>query len=338
MTKKIIMKIAGTGHYLPEKIMTNQDFEKILDTSDEWITKMVGIKERRIVGDADQSTSDLATFAALAAIKDAGITAEDIDAIILATVSPDMAFPSTAIFVQKNIGAVNAAVFDVSAACTGWIYSMTIAEGFIALGKFKNILVIGAEFLTSLADMTDRSTAVLFGDGAGAVVVQPADGESGIMGSYIKSNGELAELLWSYGGGSRVNKRVTDQEIMVDANGMDKRSKIRMEGNKVYKYAVRAMIESAEKVMEDAGITEKDIDLLIPHQANMRIIDAIAERLEMPDEKVVRNIQYLGNSSAATIPIAIDQSRKSGKIKKGDIVLVAAFGGGFTWGGLVIKF
>jgi len=158
------------------------------------------------------------------------------------------------------------------------------------------------------------------------------------MGSYIKSNGELAELLWSYGGGSRVNKRVTDQEKMVDKNGKDKRSKIMMEGNKVYKYAVRAMIESAEKAMEDAGITEKDIDVLIPHQANMRIIDAIAERLDMPNERVIRNLQYLGNSSAATIPIAIDQGRKSGTIKKGDIVLVAAFGGGFTWGGLVIKF
>ncbi|MGD9707548.1 MAG: beta-ketoacyl-ACP synthase III [Candidatus Delongbacteria bacterium] len=338
MKNKPIMKIAGTGHYLPEKIMTNQDFEKILDTTDEWITQRVGIKERRVVGDANQSTSDLATFAAKAAIEDAGIKAEDVDAIIIATVTPDMSFPSTAIFVQKNLGAVNAAAFDLSAACTGWIYGMTLAEGLISSKKFRNILVIGAEFLTSLADMTDRSTAVLFGDGAGAVVVQPSDDESGIMGSYIKSNGELAELLWSYGGGSRVNKRVTDQEKMVDKNGKDKRSKIMMEGNKVYKYAVRAMIESAEKAMEDAGITEKDIDVLIPHQANMRIIDAIAERLDMPNERVIRNLQYLGNSSAATIPIAIDQGRKSGKIKKGDIVLVAAFGGGFTWGGLVIKF
>jgi 3-oxoacyl-[acyl-carrier-protein] synthase III len=338
MSRKIVMKIAGTGHFLPEKIMTNADFEKILDTTDEWITQRVGIKERRVVGDSNLSTSDLATSAAKAAMEDAGINAEDIDAIIIATVTPDMAFPSTAIFVQKNLGAVNAAVFDISAACTGWIYAMTIAEGMIALGKFKNILVIGAEFLTSLADMTDRGTAVLFGDGAGAVVVQPADGERGMMGSYIKSNGDLAELLWSYGGGSRVNKKVTDQDIMTDENGNDKRSKIRMEGNKVYKYAVRAMIESAEKVMEDAGITEKDIDLLIPHQANLRIIDAIAERLNMPDERVVRNLQYLGNSSAATIPIAIDQARKDGRIKKGDVVLVAAFGGGFTWGGLVIKF
>ncbi len=338
MKNKPIMKITGTGHYLPEKIMTNQDFEKILDTTDEWITQRVGIKERRVVGDADQSTSDLATLAAKAAIEDAGIKAEDVDAIIIATVTPDMSFPSTAIFVQKNLGAVNAAAFDLSAACTGWIYGMTLAEGLISSKKFRNILVIGAEFLTSLADMTDRGTAVLFGDGAGAVVVQPSDDESGIMGSYIKSNGELAELLWSYGGGSRVNKRVTDQEKMTDKNGNDKRSKIRMEGNKVYKYAVRAMIESAEKAMEDAGITEKDIDVLIPHQANMRIIDAIAERLNMPNERVIRNLQYLGNSSAATIPIAIDQGRKSGKIKKGDIVLVAAFGGGFTWGGLVIKF
>jgi len=337
MAKKPTLKIVGTGSFLPETILTNKDLEKVMDTTDEWITQRVGIKERRIIGDTGLSTSDMATAAGKAAIEDAGLTAEDIDCIIVATITPDMHFPSAAIFVQQNLGAKNAAVFDVSAACTGWIYGMTIAEGLILSGKFKNILVIGAEFLTSLANINDRSTYVLFGDAAGAVVVQPADSERGMLGSYIKSNGDLADLLWSYGGGSRTNKKVSDQEKMLDKDGNDKRSYIRMEGNKVYKYAVRAMIESAEKAMEDAQITEEDIDMLIPHQANSRIIDAIAKRVNMPDEKVVRNLQYLGNTSSASIPVALDQVRKDGRLKDGDVLLVAAFGGGFTWGGLVIK-
>ena len=337
MNKKPVMKIVGTGHFLPDNVLKNKDLEKIMDTTDEWITQRVGIKERRVIGDADLSTSDMATAAGKAAMEDAGISPEDIDCIIVATISPDMNFPATAIFVQKNLGAVNAAAFDISAACTGWIYAMTVAEGYIAAGKFKNILVIGAEFLTSLADINDRATYVLFGDASGAVVVQPADGENGMIGSYIKSNGDLAELLWSYGGGTKVNKKVSDQEICFDKNGNDNRAKVRMEGNRVYKYAVRAMIESAEKAMEDAGITEDDLTFLIPHQANLRIIDAIAERVKMPDEKVMRNIQYVGNTSSASIPVALDQAIKQGRIKKGDVVLTAAFGGGFTWGGLVIK-
>ncbi|MBN2789255.1 MAG: ketoacyl-ACP synthase III [Candidatus Delongbacteria bacterium] len=337
MSKKPTLKIVGTGSFLPDTVVTNKDLEKIMDTTDEWITQRVGIKERRVIGESGLSTSDMATFAGKAAIEDAGLTAEDIDCIIVATITPDMNFPSTAIFVQQNLGAKNAAVFDVSAACTGWIYGMTIAEGLILSGKFKNILVIGAEFLTSLSDINDRSTYVLFGDASGAVVVQPADGDRGMLGSYIKSNGDLADLLWSYGGGTRVNKKVSDQEKMFDENGIDKRSTIRMEGNKVYKYAVRAMIESAEKAMEDAQITEDDIDMLIPHQANSRIIDAIAKRVNMPDDKVVRNLQYMGNTSSASIPVALDQVRKEGRLKDGDVLLVAAFGGGFTWGGLVIK-
>ncbi|MFO7810640.1 MAG: beta-ketoacyl-ACP synthase III [Candidatus Delongbacteria bacterium] len=337
MKKKPILKIAGTGHFLPDTVLTNKDLEKIMDTTDEWITQRVGIKERRIIGEADLSTSDMATAAAKKALEDAGVSSKDIDCIIVATISPDMQFPSTAIFVQKNIGAENAAAFDVSAACTGWIYAMTVAEGYIAAGKFKNILVIGVEFLTSLADINDRSTYVLFGDAAGAAVVQPADAENGMIGSYIKSNGELADLLWSYGGGTLLNKKVSDQEKMTDKDGLDKRSMIRMQGNKVYKYAVRAMIESAEEAMRDAGITEDDLTFLIPHQANLRIIDAIAKRVNMPDEKVMRNIEKLGNTSSASIPVALDQAIKQGRIKKGDVVLTAAFGGGFTWGGLVIK-
>lgn len=330
MKKQPFSKIAGTGHYLPETILTNQDLEKIMDTTDEWIMQRVGIRQRHIVGQSGEATSDLASKAALKAIEDAGITAADIDLIIIGTVTPDMKFPSTAIFVQQKIGAVNAAAFDMQAACTGFLYGMTIADSMIRTGKFKNVLVVGVEFLTSLINWNDRGTAVLFGDGAGAVIMQPADGENGLLGSYIKSSGDLAELLWSVGGGTYA---FSSKENIPDRNAY-----IRMEGNQVFRHAVRAMIDSAEKAMADAGITEDDIDLLIPHQANMRIIEAIATRVKLPSEKVYVNLPYTGNTSAASIPIAMDQARKKGIIKSGDTVLMAAFGAGFTWGGAVVKF
>jgi len=330
MQKQPFSKIAGTGHYLPETILTNQDLEKIMDTTDEWIMQRVGIRERHIVGQSGESTSDLASKAALRAIEDAGITPADIDLIIIGTVTPDMKFPSTAIFVQQKIGAVNAAAFDMQAACTGFLYGMNIADSMIRTGKFKNALVVGVEFLTSLINWNDRGTAVLFGDGAGAVVMQPSDGTSGLLGSYIKSSGDLAELLWSVGGGTYA---FSSKENIPDRNAY-----IRMEGNQVFRHAVRAMIDSAEKAMADAGITEDDIDLLIPHQANMRIIEAIATRVKLPQEKVYVNLPYTGNTSAASIPIAMDQARKKGVLKAGDTVLMAAFGAGFTWGGAVVKF
>lgn len=330
MKKQPFSKIAGTGHYLPETILTNQDLEKIMDTTDEWIMQRVGIRQRHIVGQSGEATSDLASKAALKAIEDAGIKASDIDLIIIGTVTPDMKFPSTAIFVQQKIGAVNAAAFDIQAACTGFLYGMTIADSMIRTGKFKNVLVVGVEFLTSLINWNDRGTAVLFGDGAGAVIMQPADGESGLLGSYIKSSGDLAELLWSVGGGTYA---FSSKENIPDRNAY-----IRMEGNQVFRHAVRAMIDSAEKAMADAGITEDDIDLLIPHQANMRIIEAIATRVKLPAEKVYVNLPYTGNTSAASIPIAMDQARKKGVLKAGDTVMMAAFGAGFTWGGVVVKF
>jgi len=330
MKKQPFSKIAGTGHYLPETILTNQDLEKIMDTTDEWIMQRVGIRQRHIVGQSGEATSDLASKAALKAIEDAGIKASDIDLIIIGTVTPDMKFPSTAIFVQQKIGAVNAAAFDIQAACTGFLYGMTIADSMIRTGKFKNVLVVGVEFLTSLINWNDRGTAVLFGDGAGAVIMQPADGESGLLGSYIKSSGDLAELLWSVGGGTYA---FSSKENIPDRNAY-----IRMEGNQVFRHAVRAMIDSAEKAMADAGITEDDIDLLIPHQANMRIIEAIATRVKLPAEKVYVNLPYTGNTSAASIPIAMDQARKKGVLKPGDTVMMAAFGAGFTWGGVVVKF
>lgn len=334
MSKKTNSMIIGTGHYLPETILTNKDLEKTMDTTDEWITRMVGIKERHIIGDSGEANSDLGSKAAMRAIEDAGITAEDLDVIIYATVTPDMKFPSTAIFVQQKIGAVNAAVFDIAAACTGWIYGLILADSLIATGKYKNILVVGAEVLTSMVDWKDRGTAVLFGDGAGACIMGPSDGERGILGSYMKSDGRLADLLWAKGGGTLVEKTVEDA---MHNDSEETKMCIRMEGNKVYKNAVRAMIESAESAMKDAEVTEEDIDILIPHQANLRIIDAIARRVNLPDEKVIRNLENVGNTSAASIPIALDQARKKGMAKEGENLLVAAFGGGFTWGGLVIK-
>ncbi|MBN1969000.1 MAG: ketoacyl-ACP synthase III [Candidatus Delongbacteria bacterium] len=332
MEKKTNCYIAGTGHYLPETKLTNADLEKMMETTDEWITQMVGIKERHIVGKSGEVTSDLAAKAGLRAIEDAGLTPEDIQLIIVGTVTHDMMFPSTAIFVQNKIGAKNAAAFDISAACTGFIYGLTMANGMIASSGYDNILVIGVEYLTSLINWEDRGTAVLFGDGAGAVVLKKSNEENnhrGLLGSYIKSDGSLAELLWSVGGGTYVTSDKCTEE--------DKRAIIRMQGNKVYKYAVRAMIESAEEAMKNAGVTEKDIDILIPHQANMRIIDAIAKRVNLPEEKVLKNLPYTGNTSAASIPIVLDQAIKRGEIKKGDNVLIAAFGAGFTWGGAVIK-
>lgn len=334
MEKKIHAMITGTGHYLPENLVTNKDLEKFMDTTDEWITKRVGIKQRYTIGDTQLATSDLATKAGLSAIEDSNLTPEDIDMIIVATVTPDMKFPSTAIFVQKKIGAVNAAAFDITAACTGWIYGLTLAESMIAMGKHKNILVIGVEILTSMINWEDRGTAVLFGDGAGACVLQPSQDGRGILGDYIKSDGRLAELLWSKGGGTYYEKTIEQAASNTDT---DTRMCIRMEGNKVFKHAVRAMVDSADKAMEDAGVTTDDIDWLIPHQANTRIIDAIAKRVNLPNDRVIRNLPYTGNTSAASIPIALDQEMKAGRIKKGDTILIASFGGGFTWGGAVIK-
>lgn len=334
MEKKVHAMITGTGHYLPENIVTNQDLEKIIDTTDEWITQRVGIKQRHTVGDLDLATSDLAAKAGLKAIEDAGITPEDIDLLIIATVTPDMKFPSTAIFTQQKIGAVNAAAFDISAACTGWIYGITLAESMLAMGRHKNALVIGVEILTSMVNWEDRGTAVLFGDGAGACVLQPSKDGRGILGNHIKSDGRLADLLWSKGGGTLMEKTV---EKAASNDDPETKMCIRMEGNRVFKHAVRAMIDSAEKAMEDAGVKDEDIDWLIPHQANTRIIDSIAKRVKVPDDRVIRNLPYTGNTSAASIPIALDQARKEGKIKDGENVLVAAFGGGFTWGGAVIK-
>lgn len=320
--------ITGTGSYLPDKILTNYDMEKIVETSDEWIRTRTGIGARR-VADEKTAASDIASKAAERAMEDAGIKAEDIDLIIVATVTPDMAIPSTACIVQKNIGAVNAAAFDINVACTGFIYAMTIAEQFIKTGFYKNALIVGAETLTKFLDWQDRNTCVLFGDGAGAAVLERTEEGSGILSSYLGADGKGGESLTLPGGGSRMP--ATYETI-------DQRQHcIKMDGSDVFKFAVRVMGTAALKALEKSNLKIEEIDFLVPHQANIRIIEAAAKRLKLPMEKVYVNLDQYGNMSAASVPVALDEAVKKGCIKKGDTVVLVAFGGGLTWGSSVIK-
>jgi 3-oxoacyl-[acyl-carrier-protein] synthase-3 len=319
--------IAGIGSYVPEKILTNAELEKMVDTTDEWIRTRSGIRERRIT-DSSVATSDLASIAAKKAIESAGITPRKIEAIILGTATPDMLFPSTACLVQTKIGARNIIAFDISAGCTGFLYALSIADSFSNNG-YDNILVIGAETLTKITDYTDRSTCVLFGDGAGAAVVKKTDSKRGIISSYFSADGASWKLLRQPAGGS---KMPASQESV--EKGLHY---IKMEGNEVFKLAVRAMAEAATETLKRARIPPDKIDLLIPHQANIRIIEATAKRLNMPMDKVCVNLDKYGNTSAASIPIALDEASKAGKIKRGDLILMVAFGAGFTWGGVLVR-
>jgi 3-oxoacyl-[acyl-carrier-protein] synthase III len=321
--------ITGTGSAIPEKVVTNSDLEKIVDTTDEWIRTRTGIETRYWAAES-QFTSDLCTEAGKKAIAEAGITPEQIDLIIVATITPDMGFPSTACFVQKKLKAVNAAALDISAACAGFIYGLDIADSYIRTGKAKTILVIGGETLSRITDFTDRNTCVLFGDGAGAVVVQPSDGVRGILGTYIKSDGRLHELLYLPGLGTA--HPPTHQSVD------EKMHFIKMAGREVFKYAVIAMGDAAEHIVKATGLDPQHIDLLIPHQANMRIIDATARRVGLSQDKVYVNVNKFGNTSAASIPIALDEARKTGRLKPGGTVVLVAFGAGFTWGSAAIKF
>lgn len=318
--------ILGVGSYLPNRIVDNHYFETIMDTSDEWIKTRTGISERRIVN--DEVTSDLATKAALKAIKCANLKPQDIDLIIVATATPDMAFPSTACIVQNNIKAVNAAAFDMSAACSGFIYAMTIAKQFIENKVYKNIVVIGAETLSKVLDYEDRSTAILFGDGAGAVVVGSVE-HGGILSTYLGADGSGGEFLNIPAGGSKLP--ATQQTID------NKLHTIKMSGNDVYKFAVRIMGEASIKALESAKLSTSDIDYLIPHQANIRIIEASAKRLKLGMDKVYVNLNKYGNMSAASIPVALDEAYREGKLKQGDNIVLVGFGGGLTWGSSVIK-
>jgi 3-oxoacyl-[acyl-carrier-protein] synthase-3 len=321
-------RIIGTGHYVPDRVLTNFDLEKMVETSDEWITTRTGIRARRIAA-PDQACSDLALVAAERALEMAGVKAEDLDGVLVGTISGDMQFPATAALIQDRLGAVNAAAMDVSAACSGFIYGVNLAHGMIASGQMDRVLVVGAEVLSKFVDWTDRSTCVLFGDGAGAVVMEPCPQGEGLLATYMKSDGSLAELLCIPGGGSRM-------PFNPDAM-MNRQQYIKMKGDGVFKWAVRAMTDAARIVMDDAGKTIEDLALVIPHQANIRIIDAVVERMEVPSEKVVVNLDRLGNTSSATIPIAYDEVVRSGRLKQGDLVVFTGFGGGFTWGSILLR-
>jgi 3-oxoacyl-[acyl-carrier-protein] synthase-3 len=319
--------IIGTGEYLPKKILTNADLERMVDTSDEWITTRTGIKQRRLAT-KHEATSDLALRAAEEAVKDAKLKPQDIDLIIVATITPDMQFPSTACFLQEKLKAPQAVVFDISAACAGFVYAITIAQQFIANNTYKNALVVGAETLSRITDWDDRNTCVLFGDGAGAAVLSEVK-SGGILSTYLGSDGSNTGLLFIPAGGSR--NPATHETV-------DKRLHyIKMQGNELFKLAVNLMADAAQEVIDKAGLKCEDIDLVIPHQANIRIILAMAKKLKLPAEKIYLNIEKYGNMSSASTAIALCGAVREGRVKKGDIILLDAFGAGLVWGACVIK-
>jgi 3-oxoacyl-[acyl-carrier-protein] synthase-3 len=322
--------LIGTGSYAPEKILTNQDLEKMVDTSDEWIRRRTGMVERRIA-DENTASSDLGIHASLRAIEMAGIDAKEIDLIIVATVTPDMSFPSTACFVQKGIGAANAASFDLSAGCSGFPYGLVVADQFIKCGEYKTVLVIAAETLSKITDWTDRSTCVLFGDAAGAAVLRATEENRGIISSYLASDGNYSDygLLGLPGGGSRypATHKTVDKRMHY----------IKMRGKELFKLGVRAMAESGLRAMEAGNLALDDVDLCIPHQANKRIIDAVAERMGLPEDKMFVNVDKYGNTSSATMAVALDEAIRTGRVGPGNIVLIVAFGSGLTWAATAIK-
>ncbi len=303
--------IKGIGHYVPQKVLTNFDLEKIVDTSDQWITTRTGIKERRIA--EQESVVDMAYHASLQALREANTDPEDIDLIVVATITPHMGFPSTACFLQARLGASKAYAYDISAACSGFIYGLELADAYIRSGRAKKVLLVGAEKLSQIVNWQDRSTCVLFGDGAGAVLLEEGEGE--ILASKMLSDGSLWEILYA-----------------------EPCSHLQMKGKELFKIAVRSMEEVCRYVVEEANLSVKDIDLLIPHQANIRIVQALAERLEISMEKVYSNIHKYGNTSAASIPIAMHEAYMEGKLKRGDKVLLTAMGGGLTWGATLLRF
>jgi 3-oxoacyl-[acyl-carrier-protein] synthase III len=320
--------ITGVGSYLPEKIMNNHDLEAIVDTSDQWIRERTGIVERRISAE-DQASSDLAVKAAEKALEKAGLKAEDLDLIIVGTTSPDMAFPSTGCFVQEKLGARKVASFDLAAACSGFIYALSVGKQFVASGMYNRVLIIGVDVLTKMVDWEDRNTCVLFGDGAGAVILEPGPKGYGLLSTKMGSDGSLGRLLTMSAGGSRFP--LTEERIA------NKDHTLKMAGREVFKHAVRNMAAATNDALAECGLTAEDVDLLIPHQANIRILTATADRIGIPHEKVFINIEKYANTSAATIPIALDEAVSSGRIKTGDIVVFVAFGGGLTWGANVIR-
>ena len=324
-----LVEITGTGRFLPDDVVTNDDLAERLDTSDEWIQTRTGIQERRIAPD-DMGASYMGAAAARKAMEQAGVEPGEVDVIILATATPDRWLPSTACDTQALLGCSNAVAFDVIAACTGFIYAMTVAECYVAAGRAEVALVIATEKMSSIVDWEDRSTSVLFGDGAGAVVLRPTNGSGrGILSSHLGSNGDLADLLYRPGGGAAVpfSQQVLDEKSHL----------IRMEGREVFKHAVRSMADSCNVALQNAGLTVDDVQLLIPHQANIRIIEATAKYAGLPMEKVFVNVNRYGNMSSATVPVALDEADEKGLITPGSNVLTVAFGSGLTWGAMALR-
>ena len=320
--------IAGLGAYSPGKVLANADLEKMVDTSDQWIVERTGIRTRRVAR-PDQATSDLAVEASRGALAQAGIAPEAVELIVVATVTPDMPFPSTACVLQERLGSFRAACFDLNAACSGWLYAMDIAWQCVRSGRYENALVVGAEKLTAITDWKDRNTCVLFGDGAGAAVLAPTGPSGGeIRSAYLGADGRLQKLLYLPGGGSRNPASHESVEARLHY--------IRMEGREVFKHAVTAMIRAAEIALDRAGLTIDDVSWLVPHQANVRIMSAVAKRLGIRRERVISIIDHIGNISAASIPVALAEAAADGTIKPGDTLLLVAFGGGLTWGAVVL--
>jgi 3-oxoacyl-[acyl-carrier-protein] synthase-3 len=326
MTERIYSRIAGTGSYLPSKVLTNDDLAKIVDTSDEWISTRTGIRERHIAAEGE-TTVDLGLQAAQRALGAAGVDATEIDLIVFGTTTPDLVFPSSACLLQQRLGIAGCGAFDVNAACSGFLYALSVADKFIRAGDAKTVLVVGAETLTRMVDWTERTTCVLFGDGAGAVVLK-ADSETGILSTHLHADGSKKELLWIPVGVS----------VGFDTGAHNAGVRIQMAGSDVFKYAVKALDSVVEETLEANGLDRHDIDWLIPHQANLRIIEATAKRLDMPMERVIVTVDRHGNTSSGSVPLALDEAVRSGKVQRGQLLLLEAFGGGFTWGSALLRY
>jgi 3-oxoacyl-[acyl-carrier-protein] synthase-3 len=321
-------RVVSTGRFNPPRVVTNAELEKTVETSDEWIRTRTGIRERRLA-DPGVGAADMGAAAARVALERAGLDAKDVDMLLVSTATPDRLLPSTACDVQALLGASNAGSYDFATACSGFLYGLSLAEAHIAAGQAKTVLVIATERMSSIVDWGDRSTCVLFGDGAGAAVVQAADDERGILSSFMKSDGTLAELLYRPGGGAK---------IPFDLAVLDEKSHlVKMAGPEVFKAAVRSMCEAAEQALKRAGVTSEEIDLLVPHQANNRIIEATAKYAGIPMDKVFVNVDRYGNMSSASVPVALDEAREQGRIRDGSLVLMVAFGAGFTWAANVVR-
>jgi 3-oxoacyl-[acyl-carrier-protein] synthase-3 len=329
MSGRPFAEVASVGSAVPERVLTNHDLSQVLDTSDQRIVERTGIRERRIAG-PEQSVAMLSRDASLLALERAGVGVDELDTIVLATASPDRLLPSTACDLQALLGASNAAAFDVGAACPGYLYALTVAEGLIASGQSRTVLVVGAEKLSTITDFQDRSTGILFGDGAGASVVRRAQGsDRGILSTFLKSDGRLAPLLYRPGGGSA--DPISEKVVCERSHYM------KMAGREVFKAAVLAMAEACDAALTRAGVSADEIDLMIPHQANLRIIEATAKHANMPMSKVMVNLDRFGNTSSASIPLALDQAVAEGRVKPGSLLLLVAFGAGFTWGSAVVR-